>query len=109
MSIIERIPGETDFDYHKRLVYGKLVDKTLADVDYTELSELVYGQPYSSDVARRMMYGSRRTLDLIGSEAVKVISNNDGGSSLIDNINEKLDEYKRERQKFLTKGENTTN
>ena len=101
MSIIERTPGETDFDYHKRLIYGKLVDKTLADVDYTELSELVYGQPYSSDVARRMMYGSRRTLDLIGSEAVKVMSNGDGGSSFIDNINEKLDEYKRERQKFF--------
>lgn len=101
MSMIERKPGETNLDYHKRLVYGKLVDKTLADVDYTELSELVYGQPYSSDVARRMMYGSRKTLDLINSEAVKVATNNANESAFIDNLNEKLDEYKRERQKYF--------
>ena len=99
--MIERKPGETNLDYHKRLVYGKLVDKTLADVDYTELSELVYGQPYSSDVARRMMYGSRKTLDLINSEAVKVATNNANESAFIDNLNEKLDEYKRERQKYF--------
>lgn len=101
MNIIERKPGETDLDYHKRLVYGKLVDKTLADIDYTELSELVYGQPYSSDVARRMMYGSRRTLDLIGANAVELATRNTEKVSLINNLDEKLDEYKRERQKYF--------
>ena len=25
--------GESDIDYHKRMIYGKLVDKTLADID----------------------------------------------------------------------------
>lgn len=35
---------ESQFDYHKRLIYGKLVDKTLSDVDYTELSKLAYGK-----------------------------------------------------------------
>ena len=30
------------------------------------MSEKVYGQRYASDVARRMMYGSRRTLELLG-------------------------------------------
>lgn len=29
-----RRDGESEFAYHKRLVYGKLVDKTLADEDY---------------------------------------------------------------------------
>lgn len=58
--------GETDFDYHKRLIMGKLVDKTI-DEDYSELSEYVYGKRYSSDFARRMMYGSRHTIDLIES------------------------------------------
>lgn len=101
MSIIERKPGESDFDYHKRLVYGKLVDKTLADIDYTELSELVYGQPYSSDVARRMMYGSRRTLDLIKNESIGAVIDNNAESSFISCIDEKLDEYKRERQKYF--------
>lgn len=45
---IERQPQESLMDYHKRLIYGKLVDRTLADVDYVELSEKVYGQPYSN-------------------------------------------------------------
>lgn len=62
---IERKPGETDFEYHRRLIYGKLVDKTLADVDYSELAELAYGKQYASDVARRMFYGSRCTLELL--------------------------------------------
>ena len=64
-----RQQGETDLQFHKRLIYGKLVDKTLADNDYSELSELAYGQPYSSDVARRMMYGSCRTLQLLDGQA----------------------------------------
>ena len=55
---LERLPGESDLAYHKRLIHGKLVDKTLMDADYSELAELIYGQQYSSDVARRMMYGS---------------------------------------------------
>lgn len=54
--------GEGDFAYHKRLVYGKLVDKTLADDDYAELSIPLYGKEYSSDNTRRMMYGSLQTI-----------------------------------------------
>lgn len=63
--MIIRKNGESEFEYHKRLIYGKLVDKTLSDIDYTELAKEVYGKEYSSDVARRMMYGSKYTLDLI--------------------------------------------
>ena len=62
---LDRLPGETDMQYHKRLVYGKLIDKTLTDIDYSELAENVYGQEYSSDVARRMMYGSCKTLQMM--------------------------------------------
>ena len=51
MELTQR-EGESRAQYHKRLIYGKLVDKTLADVDYSELSEYIYGQSYSSDVAR---------------------------------------------------------
>ena len=61
----QRNSGESIFDYHKRLIYEKVLDKTLHDVDYSELAELVYDQPYSSDTARRMMYGSARTLQLL--------------------------------------------
>lgn len=83
-------------DYHKRLIYGKLVDRTLSDVDYVELSEKVYGQPYSSDVARRMMYGSRRTLELMDNTCISSENNKD----IISEIDEKMLELRKERQKF---------
>lgn len=93
---IEKKENESQLDYHKRLIYGKLVDKTLSDMDYTELAELVYGQPYSSDVARRMCYGSRRTLELMDSERIRGISNND----VVSDIDEKIIELRKERQKL---------
>lgn len=98
MVIIDlgRRTNETALDYHKRLVYGKLVDRTLADVDYTELSELVYGKQLSSDVTRRQMYGSRHTLDLMEAEIRDKISE----SSLLSEYDAKMVELKKERQKF---------
>lgn len=65
MSNLERLPGETSFQHHKRLIYGKLVDHTMSDVDYVQLAKSVYGVQYSSDVARRMMYGSCKTLQML--------------------------------------------
>lgn len=88
--------NESLLDYHKRLVYGKLVDKTLSDMDYTELSELVYGQPYSSDVARRMLYGSRRTLELMDAERVSGVEDD----NILTELDEKMIELRKERQKF---------
>lgn len=93
---IEKRENESQLDYHKRLVYGKLVDKTLSDMDYTELAELVYGQAYSSDVARRMLYGSRRTLELMDSERVGGIAD----SGILTELDEKMIELRKERQKF---------
>jgi hypothetical protein len=65
---LDRREGESPLRHHKRLVYGKLVDKTLADYDYAELSQHVYGKEYATDVSRRMMYGSKRTLELLDEE-----------------------------------------
>lgn len=90
--------GESDIDYHKRLVYGKLVDKTLADIDYSELSQYVYGKEYSSDVARRMFYGSRYTLDLFDKE--KIDSVKDVSQDTSDEIDAKILELRKERQKI---------
>lgn len=88
--------NESRLDFHKRLVYGKLVDKTLADMDYTELAELVYGQPYSSDVARRMLYGSRRTLELMDAEQVEGIENDD----VLAKLDTKMIEMRKQAQKY---------
>ena len=93
---MNRLANESELDYHKRIVYGKLVDKTLSDIDYTELAELVYGKPYSSDVARRMMYGSCKTLELLDKERTDCISDN----SILGEIEAKMLELRKERQKF---------
>lgn len=93
---IERNENETEFDYHKRLIYGKLVDKTLSDMDYGELAEAVYGQAYSPDVARRMMYGSCKTLALMESEQAGSLGKLD-----MDEYDRKIIELKKERQKLF--------
>lgn len=94
--IPQRNTGESDFQYHKRLVEGKLVDKTLADIDYSELSEALYGQQYSSDFTRRMMYGSRATLDLLEKSAV----NSCDCADVATNIDDKKRELQEERYKL---------
>lgn len=93
---IERQENETRFQHHKRLIYGKLVDHTLSDVDYSELAEEAYGQSYSSDVCRRMFYGSKRTLDLLEEEGLSNMSDN----KVIDDLESKIIELKKERQKL---------
>ena len=94
---LARRANETALDYHRRLIEGKLVDKTLSDVDYTELAEYIYGQAYSSDVARRMMYGSKRTLDLVDAEPAKEKT----ASGLADELDRKRIELMKERQRFF--------
>lgn len=87
---------ETDFQWHKRLVYGKLSDKTLADYDYAELAKYVYGKDYSPDVARRCMYGSKMTLDLLEDESISGITDAD----IISEIDAKKFELQKEKQRF---------
>lgn len=94
---LRKTESESALDYHKRLVYGKLVDKTLADCDYSELAELLYGQHYSSDVTRRMMYGSRKTLELMDEQRASAISDSD----ILSAIEAKKAELQQERQRFF--------
>lgn len=91
---LDRMENESKLEHHRRLVYGKLVDKTLADVDYTELSKFVYGKDLSSDVARREMYGSRYTLELMAAERV----DNCADSDMVDELNDKIIELQKQAQ-----------
>lgn len=93
---LEQLHGESDLDYQRRLIYGKLVDKTLADIDFSELANLVYGQDYSSDVARRMMYGSRKTLELVDKEMERL-----SVAAQTSESDVKIRELKAERQKMF--------
>ena len=92
---ISKRSNESDLDYHKRIIYGKLVDKTLGDIDYAELAEAAYGQSYSSDVARRMFYGSKKTLDIIESEQL-----HSSDKSILSELEEKRVELQKERQRL---------
>ena len=97
MDKLSRQPNETELAYHKRLIFGKLVDGTLADEAYSELAPYVYGKDYSSDVARRMMYGSRRTLELLDANAVSQITSD----AILSELDAKIIESRKERQKVF--------
>lgn len=94
---LERTGTESAFDHHKRLVYGKLVDKTLADYDFTELSKHVYGKEYAPDVARRLMYGSKYTLELLDQERENGIEDAD----MMQELHRQRTELEKERQRFF--------
>lgn len=96
MNPLDRKPGEGDLDYHRRLVYGKLTDKTLADIDYAELSTYVYGRELNSDSCRKMLYGSKETLQLIDAEKEQRVS-----PSAIDELEMEKMEVRRERQRLF--------
>lgn len=97
MDKLSKQPNETELAYHKRLIFGKLVDGTLADEDYSELAPYVYGKEYSSDVARRMMYGSRRTLELLDANAISQITSD----AILSELDAKIIESRKERQKVF--------
>lgn len=90
-----RRENETALAHQRRLIYGKLVDKTLADADYTELAEQIYGRQYSSDVARRMMYGSRLTLEAMEEDGSAFAAEPDA------DLTNRIRELQKERQRFF--------
>ena len=96
-DILERREGESEFDHHRRLIYGKLEDKTLADYDYSELSPYLYGKLYSADNTRRMMSGSYKTLQLAEQSKLKNITSVD----ILEEIDAKKRELQKERYRFF--------
>lgn len=98
MDRLLRREDETLSAYHKRLVYGKMEDGTLSDVDYAELSPFVFGKEYSSDNARRMMKGSYLTLQALQEDREREYDNTD----LFDELELKKAELYRERKKMQT-------
>lgn len=88
-----RRDGESKFAYHKRLLKAKLIDKTL-DVDYSTLAPYLYGQEYAPDVARRMAYGSMKTVAMMENEAAAA------EPGLKEELDRQLAELRVERQKL---------
>lgn len=96
-NVLAKRQGETELQYHRRLLEGKLIDRTI-DLDYSTLSPYLYGKSYAPDVARRMAYGSMKTLELLNQEKINTSKDEDDG--LMDELEEKIIELQKERQKF---------
>ena len=96
--MVERINGENDLQFHKRIVLGKLVDKTVDD-DYSELAELAFGEKSSSDHCRKMMYGSRYTIDLYERFFDELMEEN-GDEAVLGKIEMANIELRKERVKL---------
>lgn len=96
--MIERMNGENDLQFHKRVVLGKLVDKTV-DEDYSELAELAFGEKSSSDHCRKMMYGSRYTIDLYERFFDELVEEN-GDEAVLGKIEMANIELRKERVKL---------
>lgn len=94
---LNRRPNETPFEHHKRIVYGKLEDKTLSDYDYAELSDYMFGKHYAPDETRKRAYGSFYTLKLQEAEQKGKCKD----KRLLSEIDEKLIELRKEKQKFF--------
>lgn len=94
---LHRKENESDLQYHKRLIYGKLIDKTLSDYDYSELSNFIYGKELAPDETRKRMYGSLRTLELIDDEAIGNVTD----EAILSELETKKIELQKEKQRFL--------
>lgn len=92
-DVLSRRDGETRFAHHKRLLTAKLIDKTL-DVDYGTLAPYLYGQSYAPDVARRMAYGSMKTIGMMEGDAAA------SAPGLKEDLDRQLAEIRLERQKM---------
>lgn len=94
-NVLEKRQDENEFEHHKRLVYGKLKDKSLADYDYGELSKHVYGKQYSPDDARKRMYGSAATLEILDALGISNLTEDDFVAEL---KNQRLELQKDKKQ-----------
>ena len=96
MTLLDKRPNETELEYHKRLVYGKQTDKSLQDVPFAEIGERIYGKRYAEDHARKMIYGSRKTLEIIEEDEITRACAEDGRDPA-----DEIFELKKERQKIF--------
>lgn len=92
---IKRLENESDFELIKRLVYGKLIDKTL-EVPYEDLSELLFGEGncFNESEVRKRMYGMKRLLEVMDQEPNYVATRILGLSDLHIPFNLSIDTFK---------------
>jgi hypothetical protein len=94
-NLLVKEDGESYFNYIKRLVYGKLVYKTI-DTDFESLSEYIFGEGncYNSSEVRKRMYGIKQFIDLLDKDYQENITE--------DKILKTVELQKRELEKMKT-------
>ena len=97
MQELKKKDSESKFEYIKRLVYGKLKDKTI-DNDYVEIAPYLFGVELSSCECRKRMYGVLNILEQLEGEVLSNITD----EQLLDELTMKTLELKKERQKNQT-------
>ena len=97
MSELNRKENESFIDYTKRLIDGK--ENGIYDVDKSEIYELIFGSPASSDHARKILCGIRKFIDSISEEVVSNVSD----ETLLEKIKE--ERYKLEKEKVKVRTE----
>ena len=92
-----RKKDEIESEYIKRIVYGKLIDKTIKD-NYEDLSELVFGEGncYNESEVRKRFYGIKRLLEVLDEENIN-IENND---KKLNELNMKIIELEKGKIRF---------
>lgn len=103
---LEKRIGETPREYHKRLIYGKLEDKTLSDYDWDELSEFLFGKQLARDETRKRAYGSYYNFKLEEEEGANnanecVTDVAPATHKIMAGLDEKIAFYQREAQKYF--------
>lgn len=99
MAMITRREGESDFEFFKRIIRGKLVDKTITE-DWEDLSELLFGEGncFNSSEVRKRAYGANRAIDLIEKEGIdKLLAER---NEILDELTLKKQEIQKERVKM---------
>ena len=96
MSDLIRKDAELFIDYAKRLIDGK--DSGIYDVDKSEIYELIFNIPASSDHARKVLCGIRKFIDSISEDDMTNISDN----SILKKIEEERQRLEKEKVKVRT-------
>jgi hypothetical protein len=96
---IQRLENENKYDYIKRIVYGKLVNKTVSE-DYEDLSEKIFGEGncYNGSEVRKRMYGIKHLLDIIENSPIETITED----AMLKKIELAKQELQKEKYKVQT-------
>ena len=96
MNDLTRKDNEPFLDYVKRLIDGK--EEGIYDVDRSEIYELVFGVPASSDHARKVLAGIRKFINNVNEDEISNISDD----SLLQKIESERQKLEKEKIKVRT-------